>query len=252
MIFVQFIILTSFNICIFCGASASSNSILNDVLSEDIPPPKTPKPSKHHKVHGLILNPDQHSWCELKEIKQIVTHANCESQEMANFVCVGTCFSYSVPQTEPEIPGDEMLDYCDSCQPAESYWTTVVLNCEDEGSEYQVTKNIQKITNCSCSPCKPTRKSSLNNDVRQTEHRTSDLIYKMLPDSHPLSSLSDEHASILDDHRYSMVSLLDLKKEFNLDSIQENMLSGKLLMKDVASFTDDEDQTDPLRTHLSN
>lgn len=44
---------------------------------------------------------------------------------MENHVCVGTCFSYTVPQTEPETPGDEMLDYCDSCQDSESHWTTV-------------------------------------------------------------------------------------------------------------------------------
>ena len=32
------------------------------------------------QVHNLILNPEQHSWCELKQLRQIVTHANCESQ----------------------------------------------------------------------------------------------------------------------------------------------------------------------------
>ena len=44
---------------------------------------------------------------------------------MENNVCVGTCFSYSVPQTEPETPGDELLDYCDSCSASHSHWTTV-------------------------------------------------------------------------------------------------------------------------------
>ncbi|CAL4152819.1 unnamed protein product, partial [Meganyctiphanes norvegica] len=80
---------------------------------------------REHQVHNLVLNPDQHSWCELKHIRQIVTHAHCSSKEMENYVCVGTCFSYTVPQTEPETPGDELLDYCDSCQASESHWTEV-------------------------------------------------------------------------------------------------------------------------------
>ncbi|KAK7070406.1 hypothetical protein SK128_025786, partial [Halocaridina rubra] len=35
---------------------------------------------QHHKVHNLVLNPEQHSLCELKHIRQIVTHAHCVSK----------------------------------------------------------------------------------------------------------------------------------------------------------------------------
>ena len=66
-------------------------------------------------------------------------------QEMENNVCVGTCFSYSVPQTEPETPGDKLLDYCDSCQASESHWTTVSQSkCT---KEYHHTRQTQDYDN---------------------------------------------------------------------------------------------------------
>ena len=46
---------------------------------------------------------------------------------MANNVCVGTCFSYTVPQTRPVTPGDEHLDYCDSCTASEFHWDNVII-----------------------------------------------------------------------------------------------------------------------------
>lgn len=128
-----------------------------------------------------------------------------------------------------------------------SFWSQVSLECEDDGAEYHVTKNIQQITNCSCAACRPMRAPLQSNDVlRPSEHRISELFYKMLPDSHPMSEDLKEQ-SALDEHRYSQVSLRDLKEEFNLDPTQEKLLSGKLLMKDVASFVDDEEETLPLR-----
>lgn len=243
------------------------------VGTNDVYPPESPDAAdntanlvdaQHHRVHNLVLNPEQHSLCELKHIRQIITHAHCVSKEIENHVCVGTCFSYSVPQTDPETPGDELLDYCDSCQASESSWTTLSLDCEEYGSAYQVSKTIQMITNCSCSPCHPSRgQQPITNDVtiHNNDHHVSELIYKMLPDSHKFKEggvAANAVTNAVTPHRednsingdmefkYTEVSLGDLKKEFNLDPHQETLLQGKVLFKDSASFIDnDEEEEDP-------
>lgn len=77
------------------------------------------------KVHNIVLYPDKHSWCKTTPIKQVVTWPQCSSQELDNNVCVGACFSYMVPHSEPSAPGDLIRPYCDSCQPLDSVWHTV-------------------------------------------------------------------------------------------------------------------------------
>lgn len=72
-----------------------------------------------------MLYPDKHSWCQTTQIKQVVTWPQCSSQELDNNVCVGACFSYMVPHSEPSAPGDLIRPYCDSCQPLDSVWHTV-------------------------------------------------------------------------------------------------------------------------------
>ncbi|XP_071541894.1 uncharacterized protein [Panulirus ornatus] len=201
--------------------------------------------SRHHRVHNLVLNPEQHSLCELKHIRQIVTHAHCTSKEMENYVCVGTCFSYTVPQTEPETPGDELLDYCDSCQASESHWTTIQLDCEEYGKWYQVPKNIQMITNCSCSPCHPTRSQPpLDNEVTYApnDHHVSELLFKMLPDGHKFKeSLGLPRGGL----QYTEMSLDELKKKIYLDPHQEQLLRDQVLFKHSPSFTDLDEDEDP-------
>ncbi|XP_068250516.1 uncharacterized protein [Palaemon carinicauda] len=220
-----------------------------------------------HKVHSLVLNPQQHSLCELKHIRQIITHPRCVSKEIENHVCVGTCFSYSVPQTEPETPGDELLDYCDSCQASESHWITLYLDCEEYGNSFQEMKTVQMITNCSCSPCHPPKGQPITtNDVtiHNNDHHVSELIYKMLPDTHKFKESSPAAAAaaaasapassaasgasvpaVLRDGqlKYTEMTLGDLKKEFTLAPHQETLLQGRPLFRDSASFTDD--QEDP-------
>lgn len=43
-----------------------------------------------------------------------------EPTTIDNNVCVGACFSYSIPRTQPAEPGELIGPYCDSCQPAET------------------------------------------------------------------------------------------------------------------------------------
>ncbi|XP_011876622.1 PREDICTED: uncharacterized protein LOC105566864 [Vollenhovia emeryi] len=114
---------------------------------------------REHKVHNIVLYPDKHSWCKTTPIKQVVTWPQCSSQELDNNVCVGACFSYMVPHSEPSAPGDLIRPYCDSCQPLDSVWHTVTLDCKDEqNNPVTMQKKVQIITNCSCSSCMETSK----------------------------------------------------------------------------------------------
>lgn len=83
------------------------------------------------QVHNIVLYPDKHSWCKTTPIKQVVTWPQCSSQELDNNVCVGACFSYMVPHSEPSAPGDLIRPYCDSCQPLDSVWHTVSICSSD-------------------------------------------------------------------------------------------------------------------------
>ena len=112
---------------------------------------------REHKVHNIVLYPDKHSWCKTTPIKQVVTWPQCSSQELDNNVCVGACFSYMVPHSEPSAPGDLIRPYCDSCQPLDSVWHTVTLDCKnEENNPITMQKKVQIITNCSCSSCMET------------------------------------------------------------------------------------------------
>ncbi|XP_051165511.1 uncharacterized protein LOC127284222 [Leptopilina boulardi] len=114
---------------------------------------------REHKVHNIVLYPDKQSWCKTTQIKQVVTWPQCSSQELDNNVCVGACFSYMVPHSEPSAPGDLIRPYCDSCQPLDSVWHTVTLDCKDEDNKpITMQKKVQIITNCSCSSCLETSK----------------------------------------------------------------------------------------------
>lgn len=107
---------------------------------------------REHKVHNIVLYPEKHSWCKTTPIKEVVGHPGCEAIEVDNNVCVGACFSYSIPRTEPTAPG-EVAPYCDSCQPSRVVWKQVTLKCPD-GEEEVMTKRVEIIEDCSCLTCK--------------------------------------------------------------------------------------------------
>lgn len=64
---------------------------------------------REHKVHNIVLYPDKHSWCKTLPIKQVISYPGCKSEEIDNNVCVGACFSYSIPHTEPSDPGEVII-----------------------------------------------------------------------------------------------------------------------------------------------
>ncbi|CAG0921970.1 unnamed protein product [Notodromas monacha] len=112
------------------------------------------------QVHNIVLFPEKHAWCNLTRIRQIVSHPGCESVEIDNSVCVGACFSYTVPQTSPPTPGDDLLHYCDSCQQADFEWRVVALECKEGKSP--MLKHVQIINNCTCAKCQETPSASLH------------------------------------------------------------------------------------------
>ncbi|XP_063878992.1 DAN domain family member 5-like [Scylla paramamosain] len=222
------------------GAHRRSHNDVFPLEEENLDVPRLRHASRHHKVHNIVLHP-QNSMCELKPIRQIVTHALCTSKEMENNVCVGTCFSYTVPQTEPETPGDEMLDYCDSCQASESHWTTIQLDCEEYGNTYQVTKKIQMITNCSCSACHPRgQQATTDNEVTypSNEPRVSEPFFKMLPESLQRPDLNREL-------EFTKTSLDELRKTYSIDPHHEQGPHGKVVFKLPPAFNTNEDEEDP-------
>ncbi|CAH1726343.1 neuroblastoma suppressor of tumorigenicity 1-like [Aphis gossypii] len=105
---------------------------------------------RRHKVHNIVLYPDKHSWCTSTPIKQVISDVDCDPVEIDNLVCLGACFSYSIPRTVPANNGDEVNSYCDSCQPVNTIWIPVKLKCSD-GSNH--TKKVQLIKECRCSSC---------------------------------------------------------------------------------------------------
>uniref|UniRef100_A0A2H8TV44 Neuroblastoma suppressor of tumorigenicity 1 n=1 Tax=Melanaphis sacchari TaxID=742174 RepID=A0A2H8TV44_9HEMI len=105
---------------------------------------------RQHKVHNIVLYPDKHSWCTSTPIKQVISDVDCDPVEIDNLVCLGACFSYSIPRTVPANNGDEVNSYCDSCQPVNTLWIPVKLKCSD-GSNH--TKRVQLIKECRCSSC---------------------------------------------------------------------------------------------------
>ncbi|XP_071455111.1 uncharacterized protein [Hetaerina americana] len=158
--------------------------------------PKAGVRSLDFQVHNIVLYPDKHSWCKTTPIKQVVGGVvgagagggggdggsgdrgagegpgDCESVEIDNHVCVGACFSYTIPRTLPSSPGDAIKPYCDSCQPSAVQWKEVTLECTGGGGPEEdmtlgsggtkgatpkvrstVVRRVQVITNCSCSAC---------------------------------------------------------------------------------------------------
>ncbi|XP_046673149.1 uncharacterized protein LOC124362570 [Homalodisca vitripennis] len=129
---------------------------------------------REHKVHNIVLYPHKHSWCKTTPIKQVVAYPGCDSIEVENNVCVGGCFSYSIPRTIPSSPG-EVVPYCDSCQPFTHTWKQVVLNCSSGDYKGELlSKMVQIIEDCTCTKCSEqsaslfTEESSLE-DIQQPE-----------------------------------------------------------------------------------
>ncbi|XP_022201405.2 uncharacterized protein LOC111058210 [Nilaparvata lugens] len=159
-----------------------------------------------HKVHNIVLYPDKHSWCKTTAIEQVITHPGCEPLTLPNNVCVGACFSYSIPRTLPAAPGD-VLPYCDSCQPSTSALHHVTLKCKregggDDGEESEtMNKVVEVITNCSCMTCSDAASRQLpadavaDDDDDAVERERDRDVPQLLSLMQRRPSLSDAHTS---------------------------------------------------------
>ncbi|XP_061501259.1 uncharacterized protein LOC1272023 isoform X3 [Anopheles gambiae] len=136
--------------------------------------------NREHKVHNIVLYPNKQSWCTTRNISQVITEPGCKQVTIDNNVCVGACFSYSIPHTEPSDPGEIIGPYCDSCQPSDvSYvfvsiaadccvrlcaaallktprsFLQVKVDCTESGNAKSpyLYKQVQLIHNCTCTAC---------------------------------------------------------------------------------------------------
>uniref|UniRef100_A0A182Q866 CTCK domain-containing protein n=1 Tax=Anopheles farauti TaxID=69004 RepID=A0A182Q866_9DIPT len=111
--------------------------------------------NREHKVHNIVLYPNKQSWCTTRNISQVITEPGCKQVTIDNNVCVGACFSYSIPHTEPSDPGEVIGPYCDSCQPSDVSYVFVKVDCTGNAnvkSPY-LYKQVQLIHNCTCTAC---------------------------------------------------------------------------------------------------
>ncbi|XP_050315747.1 uncharacterized protein LOC126750241 isoform X2 [Anthonomus grandis grandis] len=152
---------------------------------------------REHKVHNIVLYPERHSWCQTTPIQQVVSSPGYKSVTIQNNVCVGACFSYSIPKTEPAEPGELIGPYCDSCQPSEI--TCYHVNLQAEDSNLEVPKVLQKrvevIMNCSCQSCDKVRSEDCINHTNSIELPLS--LYAD-PESLNRSSEDNIHPDLID------------------------------------------------------
>ncbi|CAG9862546.1 unnamed protein product [Phyllotreta striolata] len=150
---------------------------------------------REHKVHNIVLYPEMHSWCQLTPIQQIIASPGYESVTIDNNVCVGACYSYSIPKTQPAEPGELIGPYCDSCQPSEIKCYHVNLKQIDKNAELPVLqKRVQIITNCSCQSCDKVR----TEDCEITDGHTLELPQSLFTIDKNSNKHSEEVPDILE------------------------------------------------------
>lgn len=148
------------------------------------------------QVHNIVLYPEKHSWCQITPIQQVVASPGYESVTIDNNVCVGACYSYSIPKTQPAEPGELIGPYCDSCQPSEMKCYHVNLHRSEKTIEglKVMRKNVQIITNCSCQTCDKIRKD----DCEINDENTSELPQNLFTDQKNGNKSNEEVPELLD------------------------------------------------------
>lgn len=193
----------------------------------------------------MVLFPDKHSWCEKQEIKQVISFPGCKSIEIDNNVCVGACFSYSIPHTEPSDPGEVIVPYCDSCQPSDTRWHEVTLDCReghqnDPEQAPKLVKRLQLIRNCSCISCE---KSGIGKHQSHTNEDDSPSLFRDVPDL--LDSINMMNETERDEvemkHRESLRSILNNTLMTLVKNMHEsNSAKDKAQLKDLLKMIRDQ------------
>lgn len=193
----------------------------------------------------MVLFPDKHSWCEKQEIKQVISFPGCKSIEIDNNVCVGACFSYSIPHTEPSDPGEVIVPYCDSCQPSDTRWHEVTLDCReghqnDPEQAPKLIKRVQLIRNCSCISCE---KSGTSKHQGHANEDDSPSLFRDVPDL--LDSINMMNETERDEvemkHRESLRSILNNTLMTLVKNMHEsNSAKDKAQLKDLLKMIRDQ------------
>lgn len=146
---------------------------------------------QEHKVHNIVLYPEKHSWCQTTPIQQVVASSGYEPVTIQNNVCVGACFSYSIPKSEPAEPGELIGPYCDSCQPAHIKCYHVNLKADSNNVEMPMVlqKRIQVIMNCSCQSCDKVR----TEDCAINDTNTMELPLHLYVDPDNVNKANDDY-----------------------------------------------------------
>lgn len=214
---------------------------------------------REHKVHNIVLYPDKHSWCKTTTIKQVISYPGCTSIEIDNNVCVGACFSYSIPHTEPSDPGEVIVPYCDSCQPLDTSWHQITLQCNinDADTPSQLIKHVQIIHNCSCTSCEKknvglAQFSDNNEDFILQQSADDDLLvtlhslhnesnlssYEQLDRSKKMNSLLNQKLITLLQNIQVNNSNHDKEQLFELFNVMQDPMKQKMKAKNIIDFID--------------
>ncbi|KAJ8972858.1 hypothetical protein NQ317_010282 [Molorchus minor] len=168
-------------------------------------------------------------------IQQVVGSPGYEPVTIDNNVCVGACYSYSIPKTQPAEPGELIGPYCDSCQPSEMKCYHVNLKADDKNLEGPkiMQKRVQIIMNCSCQSCDKIRKE----DCEITDENTLELPENLFTENHskfsfeeapdllnPPNHNSNELKSEEDSHKYQKhkINFEKYNNNVGLDPTQDN------------------------------
>ncbi|XP_071805495.1 neuroblastoma suppressor of tumorigenicity 1-like [Asterias amurensis] len=112
-------------------------------------------------VDRLPLFPDKSAWCEAQGIQQVISHEGCTSKKISNKVCLGQCYSYSVPRTMPVEPNSQ-LHYCSCCKPSRATWQKMPLDCVIDTVSQKVDKLVELVQECECQSCTGTTSSGFD------------------------------------------------------------------------------------------
>ncbi|XP_055922050.1 uncharacterized protein LOC129953189 [Eupeodes corollae] len=210
---------------------------------------------REHKVHNIVLYPDKHSWCKTTTIKQVISYPGCTSIEIDNNVCVGACFSYSIPHTEPSDPGEVIVPYCDSCQPSDTTWHQITLQCnKNDDTPSQLIKHVQIIHNCSCTSCEKgsigLAKFPENNEdfylQQSADAELLDVLQSRLSESNPNNPENDHSKKMHSLLNHKLITLLrniqvnnsnhDKEQLFDLFNVMQDPIKHKGNAKNIIDF----------------
>lgn len=191
---------------------------------------------RDYKVNNIVFLRDKYSWCQATPIQQIITSPGYQSVTINNNICVGACWSYSIPKTQPAEPGEIIGPYCDSCQPnvTKCYHVTLTADDTNQSGPKTIQKRIEIIKSCHCRPCDKLPKAECNLtqentlELPQNMYTSKDSKYAM-----PTSDLPDKDLMYL----LPRINTNAISKLLNEDPNSiDNRLNGSSKLLKILNF----------------